>query len=98
MGQPDPELRRGKGQRAPVDNLPDAGHQVLARFPDAPADDDDRRVQEVHHSGEHIAHVPACLAQCLDSLLVPVGHQADHVRPRRRFQPLAAKASGNGGS
>ena len=52
----------------------------VARFGDAAADDDERRVEEVHHRGDRLADEAAGVRDQLEAGRVPVGGAARHIR------------------
>ena len=51
----DEQVARGQRQRAAVDRLADGGQQLVAALGHAAADDDQRRVEEVHDARQHRA-------------------------------------------
>ena len=66
LGLGDLQVLGGERHRARVDDLAHPGDEVLARLGERPADHDDRRVDEAHARGEHLADVAARLSHRLD--------------------------------
>ena len=85
-------------QRALVDDLADAGEQVLAGRGELAADDDDRRVDEVDHRGDDVADVAAGLADHGDGVArrrpAPGRRRPGRARPSTPRARSAAASAG----
>ena len=82
LGLRDLQVLGGERHRARVDDLAHAGDEVLAGLGERAADDDDRRVDEAHAGGEHLADVAAGLAHGLDGVDVAALDELDDVLAR----------------
>src|SRR5690606_19818390 len=98
----DAQVLRRERQRALVDDLADAGEQVLPGVGEPAPDDDDGRVDEVHHRRDDLADVAARLAQVLDGGEVARAGEVDDVLAgpgvdARLAQPAGDRGSGGDG-
>ena len=92
------EVLGRQGQGALVDDLADAGQQVLAGRGELTADDDDRRVDQVDHRGDDVADVAAGLAHDGDGVAVAGPDEVDDVLAVAGVDAARTQRGGQGGS
>ena len=97
-GLHDREMLGRERRRARVDDLADAGDQVLADAGHRPADRDHRRVHQAHTRRQHFADVATRLSHSLDRVDVAVLDQVDDVVAVRGLDALRTQLAGDRGA
>ena len=94
LARHDPKIASGEHERATEDPLPRAREQFRLCLGNIAAEDDDRRVEEVHGAGEHLSQRSARLAHHARRGGVAVPDEADDVAAVRAGRPLRRQPLG----